>query len=342
MPAVPPRRFRVLYVFEERIPVRLRDMIFARLAGAGFEVDAMTYQTPEPDQCRKMAWADGVFFGPGRKLPAAVFEAARGVGLMQIWSSGYDKFDVAAATRHGIPVANNGGANAVSVAEHTVLLMLAVYKSLPDSHRRTVEGRWAGNSHGMDMFLLQGKTLGVIGFGKIGRAVAERAAAFGMRIVYVDPTPAPGDVEARLGAVRTDLGAALAAADVLTLHLHLGPETREMIGPAELARMKPGAVLINVSRAELVDYQALYAALERRHLRGAGLDVYYAEPTAAGDLLLNHPGVVATPHMAGSTYDAYVAGIENCAANLERVARGERPLWVVNGVAERRHARARP
>jgi D-3-phosphoglycerate dehydrogenase len=261
-----------------------------------------------------------------------LFDAARHVKLMQLWSSGYDKFNAAAAAARNIPVANNGGANAVSVAEHTILLMLAVAKVLPDSHRRTVTGQWAGNSHGLDMFLLHGKTLGVIGFGNIGRRVASRAAGFGMNILYADPVKAPAAVEAETGATHTPLDQVLARADVLTLHLHLTPATRGLIGRDALSQMKPGAILVNVSRAELVDYASLLEALNAGHLRGAGLDVFPKEPTDPGDPLLNHKYVVATPHMAGSTIDAYRTAIEACVANLARVADGDKPQWVVNGV----------
>src|SRR3989344_1657309 len=112
----------------------------------------MTYLTPDEEKKQLLSWAEGVMFAPGRHLPEEILEAAKNVKLMQLWSSGYDKFNVAGAKKFGIPVANNGGANAGSVAEHAVLLMLAVAKWLPDPHMRTTTGTWAGNKHGLDMF----------------------------------------------------------------------------------------------------------------------------------------------------------------------------------------------
>ena len=249
---------------------------------------------------------------------------------MQLWSSGYDKFNVAGARKFGIPVANNGGANAISVAEHTVLLMLAVNKWLPDSHERTVAGRWAGNSHGLDMFLLHEKTLSLFGFGNIGRHVARRCRGFGMRIIYHDVTRAPEEVERETGATYADVETLLREADVLSLHLHSTPETERIIDDQALRKLKHTAILINVSRAQLVDQHALLDALTSCRLRGAGFDVYMHEPTAPGDPLLQLPNVVATPHMAGSTYDTYARAIGNCIDNFRRVLNGRSPRWVVN------------
>lgn len=323
---------RLLCVFADRIPADLRRLVLDRVLQADIALDTMTYSESEEQQCVKMQWADAVLFAPGRRLPEAVLKSASHVRLMQLWSSGYDKFDTEGARRHGIPVANNGGANAISVAEHTILLMLSVNKRLPDSHARTVEGRWAGNSHGTDMFLLQNKTLGLVGFGNIGRAVAQRAAGFGMSILYADPNRATEDVEQRVGARRCGLDELLSSSDVVSLHLHLNASTRGMIGQRELDLMRRSALLINVSRAQLVDTKALTESLRTGNIRGAGLDVYDDEPTRPADPLLQHPYVVATPHMAGSTHDAYVSALENCVQNLRRVRDGRAPLWVVNGV----------
>jgi len=147
-------RCKLLYVYEERIPGNLRQLVLDSIPADEFVIDSMTYTLKDEEKCRKMQWADVVLFAPGRYLPEVVFRCAAHIKLMQLWSSGYDKFNIKDAAKFNIPVANNGGANAISVTEHTIMLMLAVFKWLPDSHGRTVEGRWAGNSHGMDMFLL--------------------------------------------------------------------------------------------------------------------------------------------------------------------------------------------
>lgn len=324
--------FKLLYVYKERIPMNLRQLVLDSIPANEFVVSRMTYTVSDEEKCEKMRWADGVLFAPGRYLPEAVFRCAIQVKLMQLWSSGYDKFNIRDARKYGIPVANNGGANAISVAEHTILLMLAVYKWLPDSHQRTVEGRWAGNSHGMDMFLLHKKTLGLIGFGNIGREVAKRASGFGMRVLYYDPVRATPETEQTVGAEYCDFTILLATADIVSLHLHFNESTSGMIGKRELDLMKESAVLINVSRAQLVDNRELLHAIVEGRLWAAGLDVYEEEPTKPNDPLLTHPHVVATPHMAGSTYDAYVMALKNCMDNFRRVKCGKKPLWVVNSV----------
>ncbi len=330
---LPDSRARLLYVLEERIPSPLRALVESYIPVDEFAVRHMTYLTPLEQQKELMRWADVVLFAPGRFLPDEVMEAASGhVKLMQLWSSGYDKFNVAGARNWGIPVANNGGANAISVAEHTVLLMLAVNKWLPDSHARTVEGRWAGNSHGLDMFLLHNKTLSLFGFGNIGRHVARRCRGFGMRILYHDVKPAPPEVELETGATYVDVETLLREADVLSLHLHSTRETERIIDEQALKQLRKNAILVNVSRAQLVDQQALLDALRSGRLRGAGFDVYMHEPTEPGEPLLQLPNVVATPHMAGSTYDTYARAIGNCVDNFRRVLSGRPPQWVVNNI----------
>jgi len=324
----------LLYIYEKRIPENLRQLVRSSIPPGDFVVDETTYAAPVSETSEKMRWADIALLAPGRVLAESILAAAVDrLRLIQLLSSGYDKCNTADARRYGIPVASNGGANAVAVAEHTLLLMLAVYKQLPDSHRRTVEGKWAGNNHGMDMFVVHDKTLGLVGFGAIGREVARRASAFGMRVLYYDPVRASPEVERELKADYTPFDQLLSSADVLSLHVHLNDATTRMIGREELERMRPSAVLINVSRAELVDNRTLLASLQADRLWGAGMDVYEHEPTQPSDPLLLHPHVVATPHMAGSTVDTYRVALKNAVTNFYRVKSGAAPLWVVNGVA---------
>ena len=317
---------KLLYVYEERIPEELRTLVFSYFPADEFEIDTMTYRTPEAEQKQKLGWADVVLFAPGRFLSEDVLASARSVKLMQLWSSGYDKFNLAGARRLGLPIANNGGANANSVAEHAVLLMLAVYKSLPDSHRRTTTGSWAGNTHGLDMFTLRGKRVGIIGFGNIGQSVARILKGFEAAVTYYDIRPIPPERAAALGASYASFDELITGSDIITLHLHANKETDNIISAEVFSKIKPGAVLINVSRAALVDQEALRRALADGTLRGAGLDVYPEEPTRPGDPLLNLPNVVATPHMAGSTRDAYATALTTARENFRRVARGEMPV----------------
>jgi lactate dehydrogenase-like 2-hydroxyacid dehydrogenase len=317
---------RLLYVYEERIPEDLRRLVLSYFPADEFEIDRMTYLSPEAEQKTKLAWAEVVLFAPGRFLSDDVLASAKSTRLLQLWSSGYDKFNLAGAKRLGLTVANNGGANANSVAEHAVLLMLAVYKSVPDSHRRTVTGSWAGNNHGLDMFTLRGKTVGMVGFGNIGQSVARIVRGFEAKAVYFDVRRASPERERELAATYLSFDELIATSDIVTLHLHANKDTADIISADTFARMKKGAVLINVSRAALVDQAGLLRALTDGTLHGAGLDVYPEEPTRPGDPILTLPHVVATPHMAGSTRDAYHSALTTAVENFRRVARGERPV----------------
>ena len=244
---------RLLYVYEERIPQGLCELVLSLIPRDEFELDTMTYLTPDEEKKKKLAWAEVVLFAPGRFLSDEILEHAKNVKLMQLWRSGFEKCNHQGAAKFGIPVANNGGANAGSVAEHAILLMLAVYKWLPNSHWRTVTGNWTGNSHGMDMFMLNQKTLGIIGFGNIGRQVARKLKGFDMNIVYFDVKQAPEEVEAEYGVRFLPLDELLKESDIVTLHLHSNESTKNIIGAREIGLMKKNAVLINVSRAQLGD-----------------------------------------------------------------------------------------
>lgn len=323
-------KIRLLYVYEERVPEALRALVLSHIPPDEFQIDSMTYLTPDDERKKKLAEADVVLFAPGRHIPDDVLSAAKNVKLMQLWSSGYDKFNLAGCEKLGIPVANNGGANACSVAEHTALLMLAVYKWLPDSHRRVVMGEWVGNSHGLDMFLLHGKKLGIIGFGNIGKQVARKVSGFDMDVSYFDVRRADAALEAEYRVSFKSLDALIAESDIITLHLHANESTRNIIGSTQFAQMKNNAVLINVSRAQLVDQAALLEALREKRIAGAGLDVYEKEPTQAHDPLLTLPNVVATPHMAGSTYDTYAMVMQRALENFRRVMRGEEAKWIIH------------
>lgn len=323
---------KILYVYEERIPEMLRNLVRNSMPHDEFSLEEITYSSSEDEWITKLSRADVVLFAPGRHVPDNILEHARHVKLMQLWSSGYDKFNTAACTRLGIPVANNGGANASSVAEHAVLLMLATYRRLPDSHRRAATGSWSGNSHGLDMRMIEGKKIGIIGFGNIGRYVAKKLGGFDAQLMYFDVKRAPLEVENGLKVDFVTFENLLKTSDIVTLHLHHNKDTERIIDEAAFSTMKDGAILINVSRAQLVDQDALYNALRSGKLHGAGIDVYMNEPTTGKEPLLSLPNVVATPHTAGSTYDTYVTVMSRVVDNFRRISRGEAPQWVVNNL----------
>ena len=213
---------------------------------------------------------------------------------------GVDNIDLDAATRAGVAVVNAPIGNTVAAAEHTMALMLALARNVPQAYASMKKGRWQRSAFmGIEV---RNKTLGIIGLGRVGSEVARRAASFGMRLIAFDPFVAP-DFAARLGVAVMSLDELLPQADFVTLHTPLTPGTIKLISTPQLAKMKPGARLINVARGELVDEEALLEALENEHLGGAALDVFTNEPP--GELpLLQHPRLVATPHLGASTEEA--------------------------------------
>ena len=319
----------LLYVYADRHPESLRQLVLGMIPQNIFTVKKMSYSDSIADQIEAMRWAEVVLFAPGRHLDDEVIKAASNVKLMQLWSSGYDKFNLTAATSSGIPVANNGGANRIAVAEHTILLILSVYKRLLEANKRAREGNWSGNSHGMDMYTIYGKTVGLIGLGAIGREVAARLRSFGARILYYDINRLDKQNEHDLGVEYAELEDLYRNADIISPHLHVSPATINMIGDRELTMMKSSVILINVSRGELIDETALLNALDDGRIAGVGLDVFRQEPTTPGDPLVNHKNVVATPHMA-CTYDTHVMALEASIENLKRVYDGLEPCWIVN------------
>jgi D-3-phosphoglycerate dehydrogenase len=222
--------------------------------------------------------------------------------LIQKWGTGYEKIDTQAAARHGITVAITGGANADTIAEHAITLMLAVMRRIVVADRALRAGRWIPSELRPVSRRLFGKTVGIIGFGNIGRALARQLQGFKSTVLYHERAGRLDD-EAELGATYVSLTELLARSDVVSLHCPGGAANRHLIGRAELAAMKPGAVLINAARGELIVEQDLVDALASGQLSGAGLDVYAEEPLRPGSPLRDLDNVVLTPHSAGSLMD---------------------------------------
>jgi phosphoglycerate dehydrogenase-like enzyme len=236
-------------------------------------------------------------------------------------SAGYGHVDLALAARHGVPVATFGDAMASVVAEHTLLLMLAVYRRLLHLDAAVRAGTWRTNEPALRE--LRGKQVGLIGLGYIGREVATRVAAFGAEVVYFSRRRHDA-----VGLSYLPLDELLATSDIVSLHVALAPSTRHLIGARELSLMKPDGVLINTSRGAVVDQAALYAALVSGRLAAAGLDVLDPEPPSATDPLLQLPNVVFTPHNGGQSEQVWPRVVRTCFANVERVARGEPPQFL--------------
>ena len=260
----------------------------------------------------------------------AFYRAAPKLKLVQLLSAGYDRCDIAAARRAGVPIANNGGANSVAVAEHALMLMLAVSRRLVWQHSNVAAGRWRGNDwQDKHLYELHGRTLGIIGLGTIGKKVARLGRAFGMDVIYHDIARLNEDAEDAIGARFRLRDEVLRAADVVSLHVPLLPNTRHLIGAAELALMKPSAILINTCRGPVVDEVALHAALSGGTIAAAGLDVFDQEPPAADNPLFGLDNVILTAHMAGPTWENRFKRFRNAFDNIQRVERGEAPTWVI-------------
>ena len=269
------------------------------------------------------------FIGP---LDDATLAGARRLRLVQLLSVGYDRFNLAGARAARVPVAVNGGANAIAVAEHTILLMMATFRHLTELDAGVRGGRWSSGAK--RLYELWSSTIGIVGMGRIGQEVALRLRGWGATLIYHDPIRLPAERERDLGVAFVSLEDLLARADVVTVHVPLSSATRHLIDARALARMKPTAVLVNTARGELVDEAALAEALRSGRIGGAGLDVLSAEPPPVDHPLLSAPNTVLTPHVAGPTWQSWPRRFGNAYANIARVQRGERPQWVVPELAD--------
>lgn len=236
----------------------------------------------------------------GTKVTADIIEKAGAMKVIGRAGAGVDNIDIAAASQKGIIVMNTPGGNTLSTAEHTFSMLMALARNIPNAHASLVAGRWDRKKFmGTEVF---GKTLGVVGMGKIGREVAARAQSFGMTTIGFDPVLSP-DVALKLNVELVSLDEIYRRSDFITVHTPLNDETRGLLNEQSMAKCKKGVRLINCARGGIIDEAALLKALESGHVAGAALDVFVTEPPK--DLMLvKHPNVVATPHLGASTEEA--------------------------------------
>ena len=306
----------------DRHPESLKTLIRERLDSQGFEVLEASYDSLDTLSSMPLESVDAVLMAPARYFPTEHMDRLTNCTVIQIWSSGYDKFNIDDARERNIAVANNHGANAVSVAEHAILMMLGVSRRIPEMHERVITGNWAGNDHGMSSYSLNGKTLGIVGLGNIGRLVATRAEALGMNIRFADPNVL---VSPEAGWVKSNFDDLLGEVDYLSFHVHLNDSTRDMLNMVNIGQLAKQPFIINVSRAELVNYDALLTALDGGLIKGAAIDAHYEEPTRPDDRLFSFSNVLVSPHVAGSTVDSYYDTIDACIANIMRSVAGQGP-----------------
>lgn len=259
------------------------------------------------------------------RVDGALLDGAPALRVVANYAVGYDNIDLEAARRRGVVVTNTPDVLTDATADLTLALMLAAARRLPEGGALLRSGRWHGwEPEQLPALDLDGAQLGIVGLGRIGRAVARRARGFGMRIVYAQPRPAPSEIEAALAARRVALDELFATSDIVTLHCPLTPETRHLVDGARLATMKPRAVLVNTARGAIVDEAALAAALARGALLGVGLDVFEDEPRVHPALLASERAVLM-PHLGSSTVGARTAMAELAARSIAEVLAGRRP-----------------
>jgi D-3-phosphoglycerate dehydrogenase len=264
-------------------------------------------------------------------LPAGILDQALRLRIVSRHGVGYDNIDVAALTRRRIPLAIAADANATAVAEHTLYFMLALAKQGPRYDRAVREQRWSERNDLGPVDLL-GRRVLILGFGRIGREVAKRCAAFGMQILIHDPYVQANEIESA-GDYHSipDFHAALPQTDILTIHLPLGPASRGLIGHEELAALPPHAIVINAARGGLIDAPALHAALTSGAIAGAALDVFDQEPPPPDHPLLTLENVLLTPHNAGLSKEAAIRMAISTARNALAALDGKLdPSMVVN------------
>ena len=265
-----------------------------------FEVD-LGIEWGQDELAERIGRYDGIVIRSATQMTAPIIERGERLKVIGRAGIGVDNIDVPAATRRGVVVANAPQSNVIAAAEHTMALMLALCRNVPQAHASLVAGRWERSKFGgVEVYR---KTLGVLGFGRIGQLVAERAKAFGMRVIAFDPYVA-AERYRELGVERTETSAGLyAEADVVTVHLPKTPDTANWLDAEAFAAMKPGVLVVNCARGELVDHEALEAALRSGQVGGAALDVFPTEPITEHPLF-GMPGVIVTPHLGASTAEA--------------------------------------
>ena len=278
----------------------------------------------------KVAGQDGLLCMITDTVDAELLQRAPGLKIIANYGVGFNNIDVDAATRRGIPVSNTPGVLTAATADITLALILAIGRRVVEGDRYTRDGRfefWAPlHFLGSE---ISGKTLGIIGMGRIGKAVARRAAGFDMEIIYTGRRQLPVDEEQRLNAKFMDVDALLSRADFVSLHVPLTDETHHLIGAAALDRMRPEAFLINTSRGPVVDEAALCEALLNRRIKGAGLDVYEDEPAVTPGLL-GLDNVVLLPHVGSATIETRTRMARMAADNLLAGLAGQKPPNCLN------------
>lgn len=315
-------------VYFNLVPEQVRRLV-ADLAPVGFNVVFLD-SSDQDEIIPKSKSADFILAGTLPVTKEVIQSGLTSLKLIQRHGLGYDSVDIKAATQYGIPVAivTEGGPQAV--AEHAVMLMLAALRNLVYAYKGLRSGKWMQWDLRLSSYQLGGKTVGIIGCGRVGRELAKRLKGFGLTLQYFDQIPLPDKEEFELGLKRVGFSEILETSDIISIHMPLTDHTRGLLGPRELASMKKGSIIINTARGGIVDEDALIDYLQSGHLGGAGLDVFQQEPLDPGSQLFDLPNVILTPHLAGGTRESFENRIRASLENIIRVAQGLPPCNRVN------------
>lgn len=300
----------------------------AKLEAAGFEIIRERGPLPESRMLELVGEIDGTICGDDAFTPAVIDKALPRLKVISKYGIGLDKIDVAHATAKRIPVLFTPGVNHTTVAEHTFCLLLALKRQLTDLAMHTMAGQWKR----LTGHEIMGSTIGIVGLGRIGKEVAIRAKAFGLEIlaydIYWD------EAFARQYGVKraASIGEVFSTAGILSLHTNLSEETRGMINAASIASMQDGVTILNCARGELVETDAMVAALQSGKVAGYGTDVLDEEPPRADHPLLSAPRCIVTPHIGSRTYESVQRQAGMACDNLIRFMNGEKPLAQANKV----------
>jgi phosphoglycerate dehydrogenase-like enzyme len=321
-----------VYILSRDDPRQLET--FQQFAPEGTEIKWVNAAQPIEQQAAQLQEAAAVIVTPS-VFPVDLALKCPKLRLVQTVSAGTNTLDVAALEELGIRVANNGGGNAVAVSEHTIALMVSVYRKLHLQFQAVKNRQWAGDIRTAwisQAYELPGKTVGIVGLGRIGQRVARRLQGWECRLIYHDVVSFPPALEQELHLTKVPLDDLLRTADIITLHVPLNRLTKAMISDREFGLMKPTTILINACRGPVVDEAALIRALQARKIMAAGLDVLEEEPTPANNPLLDMDNVLVTPHLAAFAQESYDKSRAFAVQNAARVARGEAPESVIEPV----------
>lgn len=297
-------------------PSGVKELI-AQLAPKGFEVRTIA-TVKEFDQLQD---ANYIILRT-LSLDEGLINSIPNLKFIQRWGVGYDTVDIKAAGKRDIPVAITTGINAAPVSEMAVLLMLATYRNLIQLHNNVQAGKWREDAPST-AYVINGKTVGLVGIGNIGKQVAKKVQAFGAEVQYYDAFRLPPEEEVKLGVKYVEMDELLKTSDIISLHVPLTDDTRHLICTATIELMKPSAIIINTARGEIIREADLVEALQNNRILGAGLDVVEHEPATEDNPLLALKNVVVTPHMGAATSDISVSMAKRCVENIIKISKGE-------------------